>query len=107
MENEAIMKPPHYSLSVLSSIRKINILTISLEMNPKKMIHAEGGFRMTNIYDIFSGDFGIFWVQEFRSPGNLDYPSPMCWCSPSSPPRQNAANKQGWSLSTREYFVVA
>lgn len=44
MENEAIMKPPHYSLSVLSSIRKINILTISLEMNSKKMIAAEGGF---------------------------------------------------------------
>jgi hypothetical protein len=42
MENGAIMKPPHYSLSVLSSIRKINISTLSLEMNHKKMIHAEG-----------------------------------------------------------------
>lgn len=72
MENEAIMKPPHYSLSLLSSIRKINILTISLEMNPKKMIHAEGGFRMSNIYDIFSGSFGIFRVQQSWSPGNLD-----------------------------------
>lgn len=30
MENGAIMKPPHYSLSALSSIRKINISTIPL-----------------------------------------------------------------------------
>lgn len=77
MENEAIMKPPHYSLSVLSSIRKINILTISLEMNPKKMIHAEGGFRMSNIYDLFRGSFDIFCVQETHHHGHLGYTAPM------------------------------
>jgi len=43
MGNGAIMKPPHYFLSALSSIRKINILTISLEMNHKKIIHTRAG----------------------------------------------------------------
>lgn len=51
MENEAIRKPPHYSMSKLTSIRKINILTVSPERNPKKVIHA-GGVWMCNIYDI-------------------------------------------------------
>lgn len=73
------MKPPHYSLSVLSSIRKINILTVSLEINPKKMTHAKAGFRMSNIYDISDGSFGISGVQESRSLCNLDNPILICW----------------------------
>lgn len=77
MENEAIKKLPHYSLSALRSIRKINILTLSLEINPKKMIHAKAGFRMSNIYDI-SGSFGIFGVQEFWSLCNLDNQVLIC-----------------------------
>lgn len=77
MENEAIKKLPHYSLSALRSISKINILTLSLEINPKKMIHAKSGFRISNIYDI-SGSFGVFGVQEFPSLCNLDYQVLIC-----------------------------
>lgn len=106
MENEAITKPRRYSLSELSSIRKINTLTISLEMNSKKMIHAEGGFRMSNIYDLCSGGFGISCVQESRSLGNLDN---RFWCAGAnaSSPRASSPNKRGWIFVHREYFIVA
>lgn len=105
MENEVIMKSPHYSLSVLSSIKKINILTSSLEMNPKKMIHAEGGFRMPNIYDISNSSPGVFCVQVSCCLRNLD--NQFLYASTNaSVCSQNAPNKQGWSLSTREYFIV-
>ena len=77
MENEAIKKLPHYSLSALKSISKINILTLSLEINPKKMIHAKSSFRISNIYDK-SGSFGIFGVQELWSLCNLDNQVLIC-----------------------------
>lgn len=80
MENEAIMKPPHYSLSVLSSIRKINILTISLEINPKKMIHEEEGFRISIISGAFSGSFGICVVRESQGLYILDCPVLLSQC---------------------------
>lgn len=74
------MKPPHYSLSVLSSIRKINILTISLEINPKKMIHEEEGFRISIISGVFSGSFGICVVQESQGLYILDCPVLISQC---------------------------
>lgn len=68
MENEAIMKPPHYSLSVLSSIRKINISTLSPEMNPKKTMEAEGGVRtlLCMIYLVAALEYSVP-----RNPGVL------------------------------------
>lgn len=65
------MRPPS-SLSAWRATRKINASTISLEMNSKKMIHAEGGFRALNVYDLCRDSFGTFCVQESWSLGNLD-----------------------------------
>lgn len=57
MENGAIMKPPHYSLSALSSIRKINISTIPQETKSQENDPYRERVGISVVYDISGRNF--------------------------------------------------